>query len=73
MSIDRPDVKVRLDHEKHGALKVFAKLDGCTITEYCERVINENLSKRIGDTNLAYAELGNLGIVGFRRDSSGNR
>ncbi len=71
MSIDRPDVKVRLDHEMHDALKVFAKLDGLTIIEYCERIISENLCKRISDTNVAHAELDRLGLSGIRRVSQG--
>jgi hypothetical protein len=71
MALDRPDVKVRLDHDKHDALKVFARLDGLTITEYCERVINENLAKRIDDVNVAHAELARLGIPGNRRATPG--
>lgn len=71
MGIDRPDVKVRLDHERHEELKVFARLDGLTITEYCERVVTEHLAKRSADIRLAHAELTRLGIFGKNRDSSG--
>lgn len=71
MALDRPDVKVRLDQDKHDALKVFARLEGLTITEYCERVVTADLAKRIADTNLAHAELLRLGIFGKSRESSG--
>ena len=72
MAIDRPDVKPRLDHDVYAALKVFARIDGLPMNEWCEKVITAAVTKRINDTNLAQAELGNLKIFGFGRDSSGN-
>ncbi len=71
MALDRPDVKPRLDHDVYSALKVFAKIDGLAINEWCEKVITQAVSQRIDQTNLAHAELANLKIFGFGRDSSG--
>lgn len=71
MALDRPDVKPRLDHDIHAALKVFAKHDGMTQNEWCEKVITDAVSKRIHDVNLTHAELASLGIFGRSRDSSG--
>lgn len=72
MALERPDIKLHFDGQQHDALKVFADLDGKTLKKFCEDIINEHLTKRIADTNLAHAQLTRLGIAGFIRDSSGN-
>lgn len=71
MSIERPDVKPRLDHDVHAMLKVFARLDGVSIAEWCELVITAAVHKRASDATVAAAELQRLGILGKSRESPG--
>lgn len=71
MSIEKPDVKVRLDHDDHAMLKVFARIDGVTLGEWCARIVKEAISRRAGDATVAAAELQRLGILGKARESSG--
>lgn len=67
MALERPDIKLHFDERDHDALKVFADLDGKTLKKYCEDIITTHLTKRVGDTNLAHAQLSRLGIVGDSR------
>ncbi len=71
MAVERPDVKPRLDPQIHAALKVFARLDGLAINEWCEKVITAEVSKRIADASVAAAELDRLGILGKTRELPG--
>jgi hypothetical protein len=71
MALERPDIKMHFDERDHDALKVFADLDGKTLKRYCEEIITAHLMKRIGDTNLAHAQLSRLGIDGDSRASLG--
>jgi hypothetical protein len=71
MALDKPDLKLHFDEQHHDALKVFADLDGKSLKKYCEDIIVAHLTKRIGDTNLAHAQLSRLGIVGDSRVSTG--
>jgi hypothetical protein len=71
MSLERKDVRTKLDAELHAALKVFARLDGFTEAEWVERVLVPEIRRRIGDATVAAAELARLGISGSLREDLG--
>lgn len=72
MSLDRKDVRAKLDPEMHGALSTFADIDGVDIGEFVEQLIVAAVRKRIHDTIEAAAELRRQGITGNRRENPGS-
>jgi hypothetical protein len=62
MAIPRKDVRALVEPDIHGALTVFAEIDGVTVAEYVEKLIAADISKRVRDATLAVDRLRELGI-----------
>ncbi len=73
MSLDRQDIRAKLDAEDHRALVRICDVDGVTIAEFVEQLIVPVIRKRIHDANLLAVDFPLTGISGNDRDSRGKR
>lgn len=71
MSLDRKDIRSKLDPDLHAALKIFADLDGVTEAQFIEDIVVPVLRRRIADATLAAEKLASAGFTGRRRDDAG--
>lgn len=68
MSLERKDIRGKLDPELHTALKIFADVDGVTEAQFIEDIVVPVLRRRIADATLAAERLTDAGIIGKNRD-----
>lgn len=64
MSLERQDVRAKLDHDDHRALVCICDLDGVTIAEFVERLLVPVIRKRIHDANVLARNFPDSGISG---------
>ena len=70
MSLERKDVRAKLDPELNTALKIFADLDGVTEAQFIEDLVVPALRRRISDAKIAAERLAGAGIIGKNREPS---
>lgn len=68
MSLERKDIRAKLDHELHAALKVICDTDGVDMGEWIEAQIVPVIEKRIHDAMVLAEAFQRQGIPGNRRD-----
>lgn len=68
MSLERKDVRFKLDEDMHVALSEFADIDRLEKQELVEQVIVEYLQRRIRDVTLVSERLRRRGLSGNTRD-----
>jgi hypothetical protein len=73
MSLERQDVRTKLDPEDHRALVRICDVDGVTIAEFVERLLVPAIRKRVHDANLLARDFPQAGISGSERESAGWR
>lgn len=73
MSLERQDVRAKLDPEDHRALVAICNIDGLTIAEFIERLVVPVIRKRVHDANLLAHEFPVAGTSGSGRESLGGR
>jgi hypothetical protein len=71
MSLDRKDIRAKLDPEWHEALVKICARDGIDVGEFIEREIERVLSERIHGWILDSAVMEGPGITGKLRDKPG--
>lgn len=71
MSLDRQDVRAKLDPDDHRALVRICDIDGLTIAEFVERIIVPVIRKRVHDANLLAKDFPDPGFSGNGRESVG--
>lgn len=74
MTLERKDVRCKLDPDEHEALKVVSEHDGMDVGEWVERLILLELNRRAAQAAEAIAlheRLTRLGISGKNRESQG--
>ena len=71
MSLERKDVRAKLDPEWHEALVKICARDGIEIGEFIEREIERVLAERIHNWILDNDAIAGLGITGKIRERSG--
>lgn len=64
MSLDRKDVRAKLDHDIHRALTVICEVDGREIGEFIENELVRIVKKRVHDATVIAAFIGNAGLTG---------
>lgn len=69
MSLERKDIRAKLDPELHTALKIFADLDGVTEAQFIEDIVVPLLRRRIADAKVAAERLTSAGIFGNNRET----
>lgn len=71
MSLDRKDVRIKLDPDQHAALTVVADVDHLDIGEWVERVVRRELARRVHESNVIATRTAGLGISGKNREYPG--
>lgn len=71
MSLDRKDIRAKLDPEWHEALIKICARDGIDVGEFIEREIERVLSERIHGWILDSQVIEGLGITGKLREKPG--
>ena len=64
MSLERKDVRCKLDPEVHAAFKAISELDGKDVGELTETLIVEFVTRRIHDATVLADAVARLGIAG---------
>jgi hypothetical protein len=70
LSLERKDVRAKLDANWHAALAVVAEADNKDIGEWMESVIVAELRRRVDEATLIASRVARLGISGKSRESS---
>ena len=71
MSLDRKDVRAKLDPDAHTALGILAEVDGLDIGEFIERELLRVIHERVHAATLIAERTARLGITGIARESAG--
>lgn len=71
MSLDRQDVRARLDPELHAALVALCDIDGITVAEFIESLLAPVIQDRVRKIIEAYPRVASLGISATVCDKSG--
>jgi hypothetical protein len=69
MSLERKDVRAKLDPAWHGVLSVVSAADGKDIGEWVESVIVGELRRRVSEATVIASAVERLGISGNERDT----
>jgi antitoxin component of RelBE/YafQ-DinJ toxin-antitoxin module len=73
MSLERKDVRLKLDHDIHAAAKAIAETEGMEIAEWIEVVINGVVKRRVHQATLVVERLTASGSLGTFRDDAGTK
>ncbi len=71
MSLDRKDIRAKLEPEWHEALVRICEREGIDIGVFVEREIERVLSERIHQSILDFQAIDGLGITGKLREKPG--
>lgn len=62
MSIERKDVRIKLDHGIHESLKVLAEVDSKDLSELVESLVIEYVDRRVRAATVITSRLARRGI-----------
>jgi hypothetical protein len=71
VSIERKDIRAKLDAQVHAQLKVICECDAIEMGDYIELVLLPVIARRVHDAIELSARLHGLGISRKTRDSAG--
>lgn len=71
MSLDRKDVRAKLDDDMHAAFKAICEQDDVDMGVFIERLLVPVIQKRVHDAMVLAEKLQRLGITGSGRESPG--
>lgn len=71
MSLERKDIRAKLDPDMHAALVVLADVDKIDLSEFIEREIVRVIQERLHAASLIADAMARLGISGNRREPPG--
>lgn len=71
MSLDRKDIRAKLDPDKHAQLRVICDIDGVDMGDFIEAALLPVIAKRVHDAIELSSRLHGLGIAGSDRESPG--
>jgi hypothetical protein len=71
MSLDREDIRAKLDPDLHRALKAICDAEGCTIAEFVERVLAPVIRRRVHEAIQIADAVRVSGRTGNSRETSG--
>lgn len=71
MSLERKDVRLKLDHDMHAAAKALADSQGLEIAEWCEQVLAGVIKRRVHEANVVITALEQSGSLGMFREAKG--
>lgn len=68
MSLERKDIRAKLDHDMHHALSVLADVDRKDIGEWVESVLIREIERRVHEATLIADRIPRLGKTGSGRE-----
>ena len=68
MSLERKDVRFKLDPDIHADLADLCDVDGLDLAEFCERVITEAVRSRVHAATVLADRVARRGKTGSRRE-----
>lgn len=68
MSLERKDVRAKLDPDLHAALHVLCEIDSVDLGEFIERELVRVIRQRVHDATVIAARTARLGISGNGRE-----
>lgn len=71
MSLERKDVRFKMDPDAHAALSVLADTAGVDIGEFVENVVEREVIRRVHEARVVADRTARLGIAGSSRDGAG--
>lgn len=71
MSLDRKDIRAKLDPDLHHALQVLARVQGITDAELVEQILVPVIRRRVHEASVIAAEAQLAGMTGIGRELSG--
>ena len=71
MSLERKDIRAKLDPDLHAALTILCEVDGLDIGEFVEAVVGRVVRDRVHAATVIADRTARLGITGNRRESAG--
>ncbi len=71
MSLERKDIRAKLDPDMHRALTVIADAEHADIGEFVERVLIQVIRDRVHAATVIAEETQHLGILGKQRELPG--
>jgi hypothetical protein len=64
MSLERLDVRFKLNPDDHAALRILCDARGCEIQEFIEELVTAEVNRRINEASLIMRELQRRGLSG---------
>ena len=71
MSLERKDIRAKLDANVHKALSIICDADHMDINDWVEKLIVLEVRRRVHEAQSIAAETENLGITGTQREFAG--
>lgn len=71
MSLERKDIRAKLDADKHAQLKAICDVDGMDMGLFIESLLLPVIEKRVHDAMMLVSELTHQGITGNNRENPG--
>ena len=71
MSLERKDVRFKLEYDVHQALTILAEVAQVDIGEFCEQIVQQEIERQVHVATVVANRTACLGINGNRRDSPG--
>jgi hypothetical protein len=71
MSLDRKDIRAKLDPEMHNALHILCEVDGIDLGEFIERELVRVIRERVHAATVIAGRAARLGITGNDREPTG--
>lgn len=71
MSLERQDVRARLDAEMHAALVALCDVDGVTMAEFIENLLVPVIRERVRAASELHSKVKHLGISATQCDTPG--
>lgn len=72
MSLERKDIRAKLDPDVHRALQVLARVQGITDAELVEQILSPIIIRRVHEATVIAAEASLTGRTGNLWESPGN-
>lgn len=72
MSLERKDIRAKLDPDMHAALHVLCDVDGCDMGEFIERELVRAIRDRCHDATVIAERVARLGIAGKASGKAGS-
>ena len=71
MSLERKDLRLKMDDDDHAGLSVLARAEGCELGELAEQILRAEVRRRIHVATVIADQARRLGISGSAQGTAG--